>query len=171
MQLTSPQRGVGALVLEAFLLPLGVETSQFRNGNRQRNSYVTASFGLGLLGGTSEPPVWWLGQNPCPLPPVEGPLAALICEDHNMKCVENGKCNTPSEKKPSTGGAQRCQLDPGSSCTVSCGGRQQWRVCLHPPAQGLHCHWKTFLGQGVSVNITVFVVVSKIKRKSESLKT
>lgn len=47
MQLTSPQRGVGALVLKAFLLPLGVKTSQFGNGNRQQNSYVTGSLASG----------------------------------------------------------------------------------------------------------------------------
>lgn len=93
-----------------------------------------------------------------------------------MKCVENGKCDILSgvcvAGKLSTVGAQRCHPDPGSSCTVSHGGRQQWWVCLHPPVEGLRCRWKIFLGQGVSINITVFVVASKITtKKSELLKT
>lgn len=65
-------------------------------------------------------------------------------------------------------GANRTQV----VAAVSYVGRQQWWVCLHPSMEGLRCHWKKFLGQGVRVNIIVFVVVLKIRsKKSELFKT
>lgn len=125
-----------------------------------------------------------LGGNTYSLPtlghgvPVEATLCFNLLDPSvriiHMKWVENGKCDILSgegkKKKLSTVGAQRCQQDPGRRSTVSHGGRRQWRVCLHPPVEGLRCHWKTFLGQGVSINIIVFVVVSKNWTKKSELK-
>lgn len=121
LQITSPQQVVGELGSGAFYLPQGMDTFHIRNGN---NSYsqVLAFFGLGLFGGTSEPSVRCVGcdvspgpggetSGPKPVPAAQflamrcqwRPFCVLtcctpICEDINIKCLENGKYNILSEK-------------------------------------------------------------------------